>query len=122
MKKNYLFYLIILLSFFGCKRDNKSFKVCDGRSIDELTWFQKIKDGTADCKFYEGTTVKLYQYKGETVFYVWNGASSLGVCNRLVYTCTGNIISSTWTDNDWVAFNAFMEANAGQLLYTKPKS
>ncbi|TCC90380.1 hypothetical protein EZ428_13980 [Pedobacter frigiditerrae] len=122
MKKQYLFYFIILLSFFGCKRDNKNIRVCNGRSIDELAWFQKIKDGTADCKFYEGTTVKLYQYKGEMVFYVWNGLSSLSVCNRLVYNCAGNIISSSWTDSDWVAFNAFTDANVGQLLYTKPKS
>lgn len=119
MKKHYVFVVLIAL-FFSCKTEESPVPTCFVNSIEELTWFQDIKAGKSECTFHTGTRITLYTYKSEQVFYIDNGLSSLWVCNQLVYNCAGQNIAASWKEQDWVAFTAFREANAGRLLWTKP--
>lgn len=41
---------------------------------------------------------------GKQVFYLLNMASSLWVCGEILYDCSGEIISSGWTDQQWADF------------------
>lgn len=85
MKKLVLLSIIISVIGFSCKRsdDNDTLSFCGGKSLDDLPWFKDIRDGKTECTIYPMAVITQHEYNNQTVFYLSNGATSLGVCMKL---------------------------------------
>lgn len=119
MKK--LAFLTMIICFFGlsCEKidDANVLTFCNGKSIDDLQWFQDIKEGKTQCTIYSGAILTAFSSDKEDLFLLYNGASSLYSCSQMVYNCSGNIISSDWTTDDW---NNFKESHAkGTIIWQR---
>ncbi|HYK77412.1 MAG TPA: hypothetical protein VEV16_10565 [Daejeonella sp.] len=97
MKKYLTIIFLVSLSALSCDKTNvevdSAINACGVTSFDELTWAQALITGKGPCELiYKGATITMYDYNNEKVFYFENPASSLGVCTRAVYNCSGAII------------------------------
>lgn len=100
MKQYSMIIIFISLCTFSCDKVNNAVEsgainACGVTSFDQLIWAQTLISGKGPCEFiYKGAKITMYDYKGEKVFYFENNASSLGVCTRTVYNCSGTTIIS----------------------------
>lgn len=130
MKFRYLLLTATLLSIsvFSCDKntlaDNETTSCgCLGQSsINDIPW---IKDLISDkYKFPNGTILMVYRpaqffcctYNNESVFYLINPASSLGIGNKVVFNCQGTVLFSGF-DSLWQDF--LNKKKNEQLLWSK---
>ncbi|HTN19159.1 MAG TPA: hypothetical protein VL125_01745 [Pelobium sp.] len=98
--------MIICFFCLSCEKigDANVLTFCDSKSIDDLQWVQDIKEGKTQCTIYSGAVLTAFSSDNDNLFLLYNGASSLYSCNQMVYNCSGHIISSDWTIDDWNNF------------------
>lgn len=122
--RKYLIIIFFSLFMSGCGKANiteydGTINACNVASFDQLAWAQTLISGKGSCQYiYKGATITMYDYKGEKVFYFENHASSLAICTRAVYNCSGTVIIQSFASaKDWDDF----ETNRGnkKLLWEK---
>ncbi|HYK76774.1 MAG TPA: hypothetical protein VEV16_07345 [Daejeonella sp.] len=109
MKKYLTIIFLVSLSALSCDKVNveaDNINACGVTTFDELTWAQALISGQGPCQFlYKDASITMYDYKGEKVFYFENPASSVYVCTRAVYNCSGTIIIPAFAEaKDWDDF------------------
>ncbi|TZF85560.1 hypothetical protein FW774_00305 (plasmid) [Pedobacter sp. BS3] len=103
MKKILLIILVSCTMMFSCKKTKPvketneqttlPFTIatfCDEKTIDTMQWVQDIKDGKTECQLYKGATLTMFSSDKGNIFCLGNNASSIGVCNDILYDCSGN--------------------------------
>ena len=79
------------LGLYGCGKDSPTTdsNTCNlSDPVINTTWVQQIISD-ADCVLYKGATLSTCTYKGATHVYMENLASSLGICVKALYDCSG---------------------------------
>lgn len=119
MKKLAFLTMTVCFISLSCERidDENVLTFCDSKSIDDLQWFQDIKEGKTQCTIYNGAILTAFSSDTEDLFLLYNGMSSLYTCTQMVYNCSGNIISSNWTADDWNNFK--VSHTKGTIIWQK---